>query len=52
MNYTVFITFRVSLRRHEMYCGHVRLCVCLSADACLHYCTDLDVTWAMVGDAP
>ena len=30
-----------------MYCGHVRLCVCvcLSAAACLHYCTDPDVTW-------
>jgi len=41
------ITFRVSHRRCEMYCGHVRLCVyvCLSATACLHYCTDPDVTW-------
>jgi len=32
-----------------MYCGHARLCVCLSvclsAAACLHYCTDPDVTW-------
>jgi len=35
-----------------MYCGHARLCVflcvclsvCLSAAACLHYCTDPDVT--------
>jgi len=35
------ITFRVSRRRHEMYCGHARLCVCLSAA----YCTDPDVTW-------
>jgi len=26
-----FITFRVSRRRREMYCGHARLCVCLSA---------------------
>jgi len=25
-----FITFRVSRRRREMYCGHPRLCVCLS----------------------
>ena len=42
------ITFRVSRRRREMYCGHARLCVCLSvclsAAACLHYCTDPDVT--------
>jgi len=32
-----------------MYCGHVRLSVCLyvclSAAACLQYCTDPDVTW-------
>jgi len=32
-----------------MYCGHARLCVCvsvcLSAATCLHYCTDPDVTW-------
>jgi len=49
------ITFRVSRRPLEMYCGHPRLCVwrtdtqtvfvCLSAAACLHYCTDSDVTW-------
>jgi len=25
------VTFRVSRRRREMYCGHARLCVCLSA---------------------
>ena len=54
---TVFIiTFRVSRRRLEMYCGHARLCVCvcvcLSAAACLHHCTDPDVTWGVVGDAP
>jgi len=24
------LNFRVSRRRHEMYCGHARLCVCLS----------------------
>ena len=41
-----FITFRVSPRRREMYCGHARLCVCLSAAACLHFCTDPDVTCA------
>ena len=28
-----------------MYCGHARLRVCLSEAACLHYCTDPDVTW-------
>ena len=47
------VTFRVGRRRREMYCGHSRLyvslcvcvCVCLSAAACLHYCTDPDVTW-------
>jgi len=44
------ITFCVSRRRREMYCGHARLCVCvcvcLSAAACLHYCTtDPGVTW-------
>ena len=32
-----------------MYCGHERLCVCLSAAACPHYRTDPDVTWGMVG---
>ena len=36
---------RESYRRREMYCGHPRLWVYLSAAACLHYCTDLDVTW-------
>jgi len=52
MNVTVYsvkmlmmITFRVSRRPQEMYCGHGRLCVCLSTAACLHYCTDLDVMW-------
>jgi len=48
-----FITFCVSRRRRKMYCGHARLCVCLSvcmsvclsAAACPHYCTDPDVTW-------
>jgi len=52
-------TSRVSRRRREMYCGHARLCVCLSvclsAAACLHYCTDPYVTWrsgTLVGDAP
>ena len=42
---SVFITFCVSRRRRKMYCGHARLCVCLSAAVRPHYCTDLDVTW-------
>ena len=29
-----------------------RASVCLSAAACPHYCTDLDVTGGVVGDAP
>jgi len=41
----IVVTFRVSHRRREMYCGHSRLCVCLSTAACLHYCTDPDVIW-------
>jgi len=44
-----FVTFHVSHRWCEMYCGHPHLCVCLSvclsATACLHYCTDPGVTW-------
>ena len=48
-NNSLFITFRVSRRPREMYCGHARLCVCvsvcLSAAARPHYCTDPDVTW-------
>jgi len=27
---TMFITFHASRRRRKMYCGHARLCVCLS----------------------
>ena len=50
---TYIITFRLSRRPRKMYCGHARLCVCLSAAACLHYCTDPDVTWRTgIGDAP
>jgi len=26
---SAFVTFRVSRRRREMYCGHARLCVCV-----------------------
>jgi len=53
----IIITFRVSRRRREMYCGDARLClsvcmcVCRSAAACPHYCTDPDVTRGVVGDA-
>ena len=39
------ITFCVSRRRPEMYCGHARLCVFLSAVVSPRYCTDPDVTW-------
>jgi len=46
------VTFRVSRRPREMYFGNPRLCVCLSATACRHYCTDPDATWRVVGDAP
>jgi len=31
----IIITFRMSHRRREMYCGHAHLCVCLS---CLSVC--------------
>jgi len=31
-----FITFCVSRRRRKMYCGHARLCVCVSV--CLSVC--------------
>jgi len=44
---TCMITFSVSHRRREMYCGHGRLCVCLSAAACLHF-----VTWRSGGGCP
>ena len=37
------VTFRVSRRRREMYCGHARLSVCLHV--CPHNCTGPDVTW-------
>jgi len=30
------ITFRVSRRPREMYCGHARLCVCVSVRGCMH----------------
>jgi len=53
--YTVpVITFRVSRRRREMYSDHPRLCLsaCLSSAACLHYCTDPDVTWGNTRGCP
>jgi len=50
------VTFRVSRRPREMYCGHSRLCVCLSvclsAAVCPHYCTDTNVTWGSVKRCP
>jgi len=33
-------------------CVSVCLCVCLSAAACLHYCTDPDVTWGSGSGCP
>jgi len=42
-------------RRREMVtliCVSFRLSVCLSLSAFLRYCTDLDVTWGMVGVTP
>jgi len=33
-------------------CVSMRLSVCLSAAACLHYFMDPDVTWGVVGGAP
>jgi len=39
------VTFCVSRRRCKMYCGHARLCVCLSVAVRPHYCMDPDVTW-------
>jgi len=49
-----FITFRVTRRRREMCSGHARLCVCLclSAAACPHCCTDPDVTWGTGAGCP
>jgi len=47
-----FITFRMSRRPREMYCGHARLCVCLCVAACPHYCRDPDVTWGVIGLPP
>jgi len=44
----LLVVFRLKRRRREMYCGHARLSVCLSAAASTHYCTDPDVTWGMV----
>jgi len=46
------ITFHMSRRRCEMYCSHARMCVCLSAAACLHYCMDPDVTWGSGRSCP
>jgi len=50
----LIITFCVSCRPREMYCGHARLClsVCLSAATCLRYCTDPGVTWRSARGCP
>jgi len=42
----------MSRRPREMYCGHARLCVCLSAAARPHYCTYPDVTWGSGRECP
>ena len=52
----------MSRRRRELYCGHARLCVCLSVclsvcvsvrgRICSHYCTDPDVTWGSGRECP
>jgi len=52
MDRAKLITFRVSRRRREMYCGHARLCVCLCVCLSVRRCiiklciisTALDVT--------
>ena len=33
--YDIIITFRVSRRPREMYCGHARLCVCVCVSVCV-----------------
>jgi len=59
----LFVTFCVTRRRLKMYCGHARLCMCVSVSVCLsvcqsvrsrtpHCCMDPDVTWGMVEAAP
>ena len=39
-----FITFHVSRRSEQMYCGRAHACVCLSVVTCPHYCIDPVVT--------
>ena len=49
------ITFRVSRRPREMYCGHPRLCVCLSVCPRPHAYTIARTRMLLggvVGDAP
>ena len=54
------ITFRVSRRRREMYCGHARVSVCLSISlsvrgrmpTLLHRPGIPDVTWGVMGMPP
>ena len=35
LNKHVIVTFRVSHRRREIYCGHARLCVCVCVCVCV-----------------
>jgi len=50
-----FVTFRVSRRPREMYCGHTRLCVCLCVCPRPHAHTIARTRMLLggvVGDAP
>ena len=48
-----YISRESKTTRHVLWSrASVCLSVCLSAAACLQYCTNPDVSWAVVGDAP
>ena len=48
-----FFTFRVSRRPREMYCGHARLCVCLSVRGRMPTLfADPDATWESGRECP
>jgi len=55
VSFGFLVTFHVRHSQGKMYIGHTRLYLCLSVCRSLaafpHYCTDLDVTWGMVGGA-
>jgi len=40
-SFCLFVTFRVSRRRREMYCGHARLHVCVCVSVCVSVCLRL-----------